>query len=178
MGEHMSELEARIRRLEDREQIEGLAVRYGFYVDDRDIEGIRAIFAPNAMLRTKAGVVKGANRDEIAGYFTKHLPNLRPSNHFVHGHVIDFDSSNNDLATGIVSSHAEMVRNGVPMITAMRYYDTYRRVNGQFLFQDRIQTYMYFVDVREYAEAIGSSLPIRSSANPQEADWPPPLTTS
>jgi SnoaL-like protein len=169
----MNELEARVRRLEDRERIEELAVRYGFCVDDRDFDGIRALFSPTATLRTKAGVIKGSNQDEVVAYFTKHLPNLTPSNHFVHGHVIEFDDSDPDTATGIVSSHAEMVRNGIPMITAMRYYDTYRRVDGQFVFEERVQTYMYFVDVREYVEALGSDLPIRSGAQPQAGDWPP-----
>jgi hypothetical protein len=170
----MSDIEERVRRLEDRARIEELAVRYGLYVDDRDFDGIRSLFSLTSSLRTKAGVIKGSNQDEVVAYFTKHLPNLAPSNHFVHGHVIDFDDGDRDLATGIVSSHAEMVRNGIPMITAMRYYDTYRRVDGEFLFQDRVQTYMYFVDVREYTEALGSDFPIRSSAQPQAADWPPP----
>jgi hypothetical protein len=172
-GVHVNDLEGRVRQLEDRARIEELAVLYGLCVDDRDLEGIRALFSPTASLRTKAGVVKGSNQDEVVAYFAKHLPNLTPSNHFVHGHVITFDDDDTDLATGVVSSHAEMVRNGIPMITAMRYYDTYRRVGGQFVFEERVQTYMYFVDVREYVEALGSDLPIRSGAQPQPADWPP-----
>lgn len=168
----MSDLEGRVRRLEDRARIEELAVRYGFAIDDRNFAAIAALFAADATLRTKAGVIKGANLDEVVAYFRNHLPNLTPSNHFVHGHVIDFDPDDPDLARGLVSSHAEMVRHGIPMITAMRYQDTYRRVDGEFLFQDRVQTYMYFVDVREYADALGSPLPIRSGQVHQPADFP------
>jgi hypothetical protein len=162
-----------VQRLEDRARIEELAVRYGFYVDDGDFDGISSLFSPDASLRTKAGVVKGSNRDEIVAYFRDHLPDLTPSNHFVHGHVITFNESDPDRAEGIVSSHAEMVRNGIPMVTAMRYYDTYCRVEGAFAFQERIQTYMYFVDVREYSEALGSALPLRAGATHAPRDWPP-----
>jgi hypothetical protein len=36
----MTDLEARVRRLEDLEEIRALAVRYGFAVDERDSPGI------------------------------------------------------------------------------------------------------------------------------------------
>jgi SnoaL-like domain len=169
----MNDLERAVQRLEDRNRIEEIAVRYGFYVDDGDLDGIESLFTPDATLRTKAGVIKGSNRDEVVAYFRDHLPDLTPSNHFVHGHVITFDEHDPDRAEGIVSSHAEMVRNAIPMVTAMRYYDTYRRVNGEFRFQERIQTYMYFVDVREYAEALGSELPLRAGAVHSARDFPP-----
>jgi hypothetical protein len=170
-------LEARIRRLEDRAAIQDLAVRYGFYVDDREFAGIKGLFAPDGTLRTAAGVVKGEGLDAVVGYFENHMPDLGPSNHFVHGHVIDFDEVDPDRATGTVSSHAEMSRNGIPMVTAMRYLDAYRRVDGVWKFQDRTQTYMYFVDVREYPGVLGERLRIRTNKdNPQPGDWPRTFT--
>jgi SnoaL-like domain len=172
----MDDLEARIRRVEDRLDIQEMAVRYGLYVDDRDYDAIMGLFAPDGRLRTAAGVVKGEGAEAVRAYFEHHMPDLGPSNHFVNGHVIDFDEIDPDVATGIVGSHAEMARNGVPMITAMRYLDGYRRVDGVWKFQDRTQTYMYFVDVREYADVLGNRLRIRSSSTPQPADWPRTFT--
>lgn len=168
----MDELEARIQRLEDRQEIQDLAVRYGFYVDDRDYESLKALFAPDACLRTNAGVVKGEGADGVAAYFERHLPELGPSNHFVHGHVIDFDEVDSDRATGLVAGHAEVWRDGKPMVTALRYIDKYHRTSAGWRFLERVQAYMYFVDVREYPEALGSALRIRTSATPQPADWP------
>lgn len=172
----MGDLEARIRRLEGREEIQELAVRYGLCVDDRDYVGIKALFASDGTLRTAAGVVKGQGVEAVGAYFENHMPDLGPSNHFVHGHVVEFDEIDHDRATGIVSSHAELSRNGVPMVTAMRYLDTYCRVEGSWKFLDRMQTYMYFVDVREYPGVLGERLRIRSGASPQPADWPRTFT--
>ena len=58
------------------------------------------------------------------------------------------------------------------MITALRYHDKYSRTPFGWRFLERVQAYMYFVDVREYPEALGSPLRIRTSATPQPADWP------
>lgn len=172
MARTVTDIEARIQRLEDLEAIRDLAVRYGFAVDERDFDAIVALFSPDGCLRTNAGVIKGQGVEGVGAYFRNHLPNLGPSNHFVHGHIVDF-GEDADRATGVVSAHAEMWRMGAPMITAMRYTDQYRRVDGRWRFQERIQSYMYFVDVREYAEALGSRLRVRSNRdNPQPADWP------
>jgi SnoaL-like domain len=168
----MDELEMRIQRLEDRQAIQDLTVRYGFYVDDRRYDKLKALFAPDGCLRTNAGVLKGEGIDGVGAYFEHHLPELGPSNHFVHGHVIDFDDVDRDLATGLVAGHAELWRDGKPMITALRYHDKYTRTPFGWRFLERIQAYMYFVDVREYPETLGSRLRIRTSATPLPADWP------
>lgn len=173
----MRSLLPRVRQLEDRAAIQDLAVTYGFLVDERDYAGIGDMFTDDAVLRTQNGTVKGSGIDAVVGYFEAHLPELGPSNHFVHGHVVEFDSANPDHATGLVASHAELWRGGRPMVTAMRYRDTYRRVCGKWRFSERIQSYMYFVDVREYPEALGARLRMRASANgAQPADWPAPFT--
>jgi hypothetical protein len=171
----MDEYDARLRRVEDRLDIQDLAVRYGFYVDDRRYDELTALFADDGSLRTNAGVVKGQGLDEVRGYFVQHLPELGATNHFVHGHVIDFDEVDPDLASGVVAGHAEVWRDGKPMITALRYLDKYRRTADGWRFLERIQAYMYFLDVREYAEAMGDVLRIRTSATPAPADWPEPL---
>lgn len=161
----------RLERIEGRQEIEDLAVRYGFAVDDHDFEAIGSLFAPNARLRTKAGHVKGEGLDEVVNYFRTHFGRLGPSNHFVHGHIVQF--TDDDNATGLVSSHAEVWRDGIPMLTAMRYEDAYARVDGRWLFTERVQTYMYFVDVRDYPDTLGADNRIRTDkANPKRADWP------
>jgi len=168
-----TDLEARIRRIEDRLEIQELVVRYGFHVDDHELDSLKSLFAPHGRLRTNAGVMKGDGVDAVGRYFETHFGRLGPTNHFVHGHVIDFDESDPDHATGLVSSHAEVVRDGAPMVTAMRYIDAYVRVDGRWLFEDRVQSYMYFVDVREYPEALGSKLRVRTPpSDPAPADWP------
>jgi hypothetical protein len=172
----MRELLDRVGRLEDRAEIQDLAVRYCFAIDSHDYDKLRSMFTADACLRTHSGRIKGLGVDGIMAYFESHLPSLGPSNHFVHGHIVEFDDGERDRATGIVASHAELGRNGTPMITAIRYLDKYERVVGRWRFRERIQSYMYFVDVREYSDVLVSELRIRTTKdNPQPADWPIPV---
>jgi ketosteroid isomerase-like protein len=167
----------RIRELEHREQIRDLVIRYGFAVDERDFPALRAMFTDDAVLRTMSGRAKGVGVDNVVRYFEEHLPSIGPSNHFVHGQTVELDRQDEDHATGLVSSHAELWRDGAPMLTAMRYHDTYRRVDEHWRFQERVQAYMYFVDVREYASVLGERLRVRASKeSPQAADWPKAFT--
>jgi hypothetical protein len=172
----MAELESRVRRLEDREEIRDLAVRYGFLVDERDIAGICALFSPDGELRTMSGPSKGRGTEAIAAYYRSGYQVLGPTNHFTHGHLVDFDTGDPDRATGVVFAHAEVVRGGVPMVTALRYHDTYVRTPAGWRFRERVQSYMYFVDVREYAEALGHPLRMRRAPGDwRPADWPESL---
>ena len=59
------------------------------------------------------------------------------------------------------------------MLTAMRYRDTYVRLDGRWLFEDRVQSYLYFADVRDYPEVLGARYRVRLSATDhQPGDWP------
>jgi len=163
-------VEQRLQRIEDRQAIEDLAVRYGLAVDDHDLAGLSALFAEHGSLRQESGVSKGQGVAAVAAYFEERFRVLGPTNHFVHGHVVDFEGDNR--ATGVVASHAEVFKDGAPMLTAMRYYDTYCKVEGRWVFEERVQSYMYFVDVRDYAGVLGSALRVRSGDGYKPADWP------
>lgn len=164
-------LEERLHRVEARQEIYELVVRYGIHVDDHELEAVVDLFAPEGNLRTHAGVIKGEGRAGVADYFSERFAVLGPTNHFVHGNVVEFQDS--DHATGVVASHAEVWRDGAPMLTAMRYIDSYVRVEGRWLFADRVQSYLYFADVRDYPEVLGSKLRVRLSAeNHQPGNWP------
>lgn len=171
----MTDLEARVRRLEDLEEIRALAIRYGFAVDERDIPGICALFSADGELRTTSAS-KGRGTEAIAGYYRGGYRVLGPTYHYTHGHLIDFDADDPNRATGVVFSHAEVMRGGVPMVTALRYHDTYVREPDGWRFRERVQSYMYFVDVRDYAQAMGHPLRMRRAPDDwQPADWPEAL---
>lgn len=167
----IEELTQRLTRIEDINAIRELVARYGFAVDDRDIEGITRLFSEDGCLRTANGRIKGKGVAEVAQYFASHLPTLGPTHHFTHDHVVEFDQSDPRRATGVVSAHAEVWRDGAPMLTAMRYLDEYVKRDGIWRFRSRTQSYMYFVDVRQYPETLGHRLRVRLSQ--AEADWKP-----
>ena len=118
-----SNLERRIRRLEDRTEIGALIARYGLAMDNRDMAEIEAIFTPDAVLRSRDGVMNAVGRDAIVQLYRGRFTVLGPSNHFTHDRIVAFDGADPDLARGTVVSHAEMNRKGQAMIAAIRYGD-------------------------------------------------------
>ena len=54
--------------------------------------------------------------------------------------------------------------------------DTYRRDGGQWKFQDRLMSYMYYLPIAEYADGLGDgSGSVRAYGDHRPADWPESL---
>lgn len=168
-------LEDRVRRVEDRAAIQELAVLYGFVMDERDELGIRKIFTEDGNLRSADGVFAANGIDEIVTTYLGRFSALGPTNHFSHGHVVQFNDDDPDVATGLLASHAEVSRNGVAMLVALRYKDVYRRVGGRWMIADRLMSYMYYLPVTEYAEGLGDPNSIRVYGEAQQSNWPEAL---
>lgn len=169
-------LERRIRELEDRAAITELGVLYGFVMDERSIDGVRRLFSADATLRSQDGVFAASGIEQIVATYEGRFAVLGPTNHVSHGHVIRFDPADPDAASGLLASHAEVSRNGTSMLVGLRYKDRYRRTAQGWQFQDRLMSYMYYVDVREYADALGVPLRVRAYGDQRPADWPEVLT--
>jgi len=168
-------LEERVRRLEDRAAIQELGVLYGFVMDERDEPGIRQIFCADATLRSEDGVFAANGLEEIVTTYLGRFAQLGPTNHFSHGHVVRLDESDPDRATGLLSSHAEVVRDDVPMQVALRYKDVYRRVDGRWRFADRLMGYMYYLPISDLSTALGDRNSVRAYHDHRPADWPEKL---
>jgi ketosteroid isomerase-like protein len=168
-------LEARLRRIEDKADIEDLVVLYGFVMDERDLDGVRRLFADDATLRSHDGVFAAAGMDQILRTYQGRFDALGPTNHVSHGHVVRFDDGDPDIARGLVAGHAEVVRNDEAMLVGLRYRDVYRRTQDGWRFQDRLMSYMYYVSVRDYAEALKGPLSVRAYGDERPAHWPEAL---
>jgi hypothetical protein len=168
-------VEDRLARLEDRVAIGELAILYGFVMDERDISALPRLFTRDASLRSADGVFAASGLDQITETYRGRFEVLEATNHVSHGHIIRFDDADRDRVHGLVSSHAEVVRNGTPMVVALRYKDEYRRTPDGWRFRDRLMSYMYYVDVREYAEALGTTLRNRAYGDQRPGDWPEAL---
>jgi ketosteroid isomerase-like protein len=170
----LDDIEARIRRLEDIEAIRNLAVRYALAVDDRDYDALRSMFTEDSCLRTRTGPVKGQGREGVSAFLHDSLSGRGPTNHAVHGHQISVDIGQPETATGVVLCHAESMRPEGQMIIAMRYYDTYRRVDGAWQFHERVQSFLYLAEAKDYPGILSADQPVRpSKEHARSADWPP-----
>jgi len=155
--------EKRIRRIEDRLEIQDLAVRYCIAIDDSDYAGMLAMYTQKARLGDIAG------RQEVVDQLRAIRSTYGRTIHTPHGHTVRF--VDDDHATGIVLSHAELDIAGQTIHAAIRYYDEYEREEEAWRFANRTLKFAYVVPVRELGESLTSDLPVRwPGAEPAPAD--------
>lgn len=168
-------LEHRIARLEARVEIRELVAHYCFTVDARDIEGISRCFTRDGVMRSLDGAMNASGRDAVIEQFHGRFAVLGPSNHFTHDHLIEFDPQDTERATGIVNSHAEVVRHGEALWASLRYHDEYRREDGRWRFRVRTLAFFYYTKPAEYSSVLLGSARNRAYDEPQPADFPEKL---
>lgn len=172
-----STLERRVRTLEDRLALRELAARYAVSMDNRDLEGLGQLFTIDGRLRTQDGAMDLEGRDAIVEAFRGRFVHMGPSNHFCHDHLVQFDESDPDLASGMISAHAELSMGGRALVAAIRYQDTYRRETGNWRFSSRLATFFYFMPADEYTAILGTALRVRVRPEPAPADYPEALAS-
>ena len=169
-------LEQRLQRLEDRAELRELVARYGIAIDDRDIEALTELFTTDGRFRSQDGVMDAVGRDSVLKQFRGRFSALKATNHIAHDQILTFGESP-DIVSGLVTSHAEVWRNGRALIAALRYQDTYRREGGRWRFADRLLSFLYYLPVDEYAQGLGSRLRMRAYGDQRPADYPEGLPT-
>ena len=130
-------LEARLKQLEDKEQITQLLIDYGRHLDSRDLAAYASLFATDGEWVGGFGTVKG--RTEIKSFMEKSLgtgPNRNNSFHIMSNFAITVKG---DTATAwsrwtFVTPGA----NGATIAQAGRYDDTFVRENGAWKFKKRV----------------------------------------
>ena len=169
-------IDARVRQLEDREEIKTLAIMYGVIMDERDFDGIERLFTSDGILRSADGVFDASGIDDIKDAYRKRFEVLGATNHVLHSHVIKFADNSTDIAKGLVISHAEVSRNQDASVVALRYQDEYRRTSVGWQISFREMSYMYYVGVNDYREAMVSEDRIWIYGDKRPADWPEKLS--
>ncbi|WP_380875961.1 hypothetical protein ACFB49_06760 [Sphingomonas sp. DBB INV C78] len=167
----------RIDRLEAEAQIRQLVARYCFTIDDRDLGGVDALFATDATVRSADGVMFAQGKAAIIDQYRGRFSVLGPGQHFMHDIALEFFDDRPDEVHGRVSGHAELWRNGMMMVAALRYDDVYRREGGQWLFADRLISFLYYVPIDQYPGILGTTRRNRAYAEPKEADFPEKLAS-
>ena len=99
-----------------------------------------------------------------------------PTYHYVHAHHFDFES--NDVAGGVINTHAEIAIDGKNVWMAIRYLDRYVRIDGRWYFTSRQQKLRYAMPFEELAGAYATPLRKRIPGTaPQAAELPESLPT-
>ncbi|MGI9624832.1 MAG: nuclear transport factor 2 family protein [Acidimicrobiales bacterium] len=172
----LAEIEARLATLEAKDEIRALAIRYGEVVDNQVEHELRELFTDDARWAWANGKVDARGIDEVLDALTTRWTMIDASLHVVQGHHISVDEHNARQACGVLFSHAEVLLEGRPQVSALRYDDTYRSVDGSWRFAERVLSFFYFVDAGAYAEELSSGRPVRLGPQPWPSDFPTPAT--
>ena len=171
------ELETRIQQLEDKNEITDLVMMYGVIMDERDFTGMERLFTKDANLSSEDGVFSAHGLDAIKSTYVGRFQVLGATNHVTHGNVVRFDNEDPNQAIGLVTSHAEVSREGTALVAAIRYRDKYRRTDRGWQISDREMSFMYYVSIDDFKEALVQDDRVRVYGDRRPADWPECLKT-
>lgn len=140
----------RLRALEDRAEIKQLVARYGPAVDDHAFDDLAELYTQDAVFDSVGGRIEG--REAVIDYYRERGDVYGASYHYPHSVEIHFDGP--DDAHGVVCAHAELSISGESHWVAVRYYDTYRRDGGVWLFHERDAKLLYVLHAADLATGL------------------------
>ncbi len=139
----MTNLEARIDRLESLDAIRQLPAKYALALDMRDMDAMVSLFPADVRVGKDA-----SGRAALRAYMDRTLRSpFTGTSHHIGGHVIEFDDA--DHAHGVVYSKNEHETGDEWVIMQMMYVDDYVRIEGRWYFQRRLPLYWYATDLNK-----------------------------
>ena len=132
----------RIDRVEAILTIQQLVSRYAMAVDARDLDAWVNLFVPDVDCGKR-----GIGRVALKRFITPLVKHFYRSVHHITSHVIDIIDADN--ATGKVYCRAEHEERDRFIVMACCYFDTYKRVDGEWLFVRRDEKFFYSHDYLE-----------------------------
>ena len=156
----MTDIGTRLARIEARQAIGQLPIRYAIAVDTRNLDDWVDLFVPDVDMGRH-----GRGREALRAYIEPQLRWFYRSIHQICGHAFDFSDA--DHASGHVYCRAEHEEAGCWIVMAICYFDDYVRKDGRWYFARRREKHWYAADVLERPSAPFNAWPGR--------DLPPAL---
>lgn len=164
------DMEARLRRLEDRAALDDLVVRYFLAADGDDMSGVAACFTPDATFAS-SGTVNAGSRAAIVDFIAASRSHMGLTVHTPHYGLFTFQDAGR--ATGLVGAHLELALAGEPIFGAVRYQDSYRLTDEGWRISARDMRVIYMAPWLQVGEALLSDAPVRwPGAAPAPSDYP------
>lgn len=139
----MSDLTARIDRLEALDALRQLPAKYALALDMRDSDAWVNLFPEDVKV---GGGLQG--RKALRDWFEEtHARQFTGTSHHIGGHIIEFGDP--DHAQGIVYSKNEHEAGDEWVIMQMMYFDRYERIAGRWYFRRRLPLYWYATDLNK-----------------------------
>ena len=146
LAARVAALEAEVRWLRDRAEIQDLRLRYHAAVNERQPEAIAPLFARDGALDFGA-LGRASGRAEIAAFFAATLADPATFvKQFIHNHAVEIEG---ERASGTSYLEARTVFEGESMLVAARYDDAYAREDGRWVFARMAMAPIFIVPLRE-----------------------------
>jgi uncharacterized protein (TIGR02246 family) len=168
-------LPARIQAIEDRNAIDDLVSVYCLAIDERDLDRFLSLFTEDAVVRHEDGVMRLDGLPAIREYYTQRFADYGVTFHTPHSRIVEFVSP--DEATGVVTGHAEMSQDGELMLAAIKYTDLYRKVDGRWLFAERVLGFWYYMKASDLPAGFADGLRKHYRGERLPAELPESLAT-
>lgn len=169
------ELEARVRRLEDRLELRDLAARYSQAVDDRDFDTVVDCFSEDATVGRAESGQDGSGPESVRAFYARQMRDMHMTFHYPHTQQVTFDGP--DSANGVVNAQAEMAVDATLVVSSLRYLDRYAREAGRWKIAERRMHFFWIMDARELATRASSAERIAWPGEPRAAELPETLAT-
>lgn len=167
MAETSEALQRRLRRLEDRAELEDLVVRYFLACDDDDWDALYEVFSADAEFADAFG------RDQVVEVMRESRAEMGPSVHTPDATLFSFDEQDEDVARGVVAAHWELSIAGRTLYGAVRYEDEYARERERWRIRRRAIRIRHLGPWEEIASSLTSATPVRWPGRaPAPADLP------
>jgi hypothetical protein len=170
-------IEHRLDWMETRAELGELVTRFGKAIDERDVRGLAALFIAEGRIRSRDGMLDADGTAGIIATYRKLFDGLGPSYHWHHGHLLFRDKGNPDQVRGQLMAHSETFRKGEQYLAALRYDDVYRRVAGEWKFEERVLSFLYFCSMDDYRDILGREKRVLVHGDQRSADWPETFET-
>jgi ketosteroid isomerase-like protein len=167
------DVEAIVARLEAVEAdiaIRNLIARYAMVMDDRDVASIPSLFTKDARVTSGDGVMNAQGRDFLVDFYEGRFKLLGATHHYTYGMEIAIDGPT--TGHGRISGGAEVFRNGVQQVVALRYLDKYEKEDGAWRIAHRHMLYCYYCPLDEYPTILSKLERNLTYGRPIEADFP------
>ncbi|MGH7987545.1 MAG: nuclear transport factor 2 family protein [Candidatus Acidiferrales bacterium] len=156
LAARITQLEAQVRELNDRERIRDLRYRYHEYVNEGKGADIAALFTADGAIDF-GHLGKAQGHDQIARFFRgikdlapeqqlEAVPRITWIKQFIHNHVVEVHG---DQARGFAYLEAKPIFNGEAYLVAARYDDEYVRSGAGWKFARMSLVPYFMVPLRE-----------------------------
>ena len=131
----MATTDDRLHRLEAIAVIKELTAKYCMHVSRKEGEAIVDLFIDDGVLDgSTAAIGVTSGRDALLAFYKQSVTDGEESLPFIHSHIIQVSG---DEAPGTRALEARFSRGGRSITAAGFHQDTYRRVDGRWLFAER-----------------------------------------